>query len=151
MKVKLEEGYKMSDVFDKIINGEIPSYKVYEDEDVLAFLDLTQATPGHTLVVPKKHVADIYEYDEELAARVLGVLPKIARAIKASDDRIIGLNIINNNGEAAGQSVFHSHFHLLPRYVDDGYDIPVLDNSDKMTEEIYQERAQKIAEQFERD
>ena len=97
MKVKLEEGYKMSDVFDKIINGEIPSYKVYEDDDVLAFLDLTQATPGHTLVVPKKHVADIYEYDEELAARVLGVLPKIARAIKASDDRIIGLNIINNN------------------------------------------------------
>ena len=111
----------MSDVFDKIIDGEIPSYKVYEDDDVLAFLDLTQATPGHTLVVPKKHVANIYEYDDELAARVLGILPKIARAIKASDDKIIGLNI------------------------------PVVDNSEKMTDTIYQERAKKIAAQFEKD
>ena len=141
----------MSDVFDKIIDGEIPSYKVYEDDDVLAFLDLTQATPGHTLVVPKKHVANIYEYDDELAARVLGILPKIARAIKASDDKIIGLNIINNNGEAAGQSVFHSHFHLVPRYIDDEFDIPVVDNSEKMTDTIYQEHAKKIAAQFEKD
>ena len=141
----------MSDVFDKIIDGEIPSYKVYEDDDVLAFLDLTQATPGHTLVVPKKHVANIYEYDDELAVRVLGILPKIARAIKASDDKIIGLNIINNNGEAAGQSVFHSHFHLVPRYIDDKFDIPVVDNSEKMTDTIYQERAKKIAAQFEKD
>lgn len=141
----------MSDVFDKIIDGEIPSYKVYEDDDVLAFLDLTQATPGHTLVVPKKHVANIYEYDDELAVCVLGILPKIARAIKASDDKIIGLNIINNNGEAAGQSVFHSHFHLVPRYIDDKFDIPVVDNSEKMTDTIYQERAKKIAAQFEKD
>lgn len=141
----------MSDIFDKIIDGSIPSYKVYEDDNVLAFLDLSQATPGHTLVVPKKHVADIFEYDDELAAKVLGVLPKIAQAIKASDDRIIGLNIINNNGEYAGQSVFHSHFHLLPRYKDDGFDIPVLDHTDDMTAEMYQERAQKIADQFKKD
>lgn len=141
----------MSDIFDKIIDGSIPSYKVYEDDNVLAFLDLTQATPGHTLVVPKKHVADIFEYDDELAAQVLGVLPKIAQAIKASDERIVGLNIINNNGEYAGQSVFHSHFHLLPRYEDDGFDIPVLDHTDDMTEQIYQARAQKIAGQFKKD
>ncbi|MBU7567934.1 HIT family protein [Weissella sagaensis] len=141
----------MSDIFDKIIDGSIPSYKVYEDDNVLAFLDLTQATPGHTLVVPKKHVADIFEYDDELAAQVLGVLPKIAQAIKASDERIVGLNIINNNGEYAGQSVFHSHFHLLPRYEDDGFDIPVLDHTDDMTEQIYQARAQKIADQFKKD
>lgn len=141
----------MSDIFDKIIDGSIPSYKVYEDDNVLAFLDLTQATPGHTLVVPKKHVADIFEYDDELAAQVLGVLPKIAQAIKASDKHIVGLNIINNNGEHAGQSVFHSHFHLLPRYEDDGFDIPVLDHTDDMTEQIYQARAQKIADQFKKD
>ena len=141
----------MSDIFDKIIDGSIPSYKVYEDDNVLAFLALTQATPGHTLVVPKKHVADIFEYDDELAAQVLGVLPKIAQAIKASDERIVGLNIINNNGEYAGQSVFHSHFHLLPRYEDDGFDIPVLDHTDDMTEQIYQARAQKIADQFKKD
>lgn len=141
----------MSDIFDKIIDGSIPSYKVYEDDNVLAFLDLTQATPGHTLVVPKKHVADIFEYDDELAAQVLGVLPKIAQAIKDSDEHIVGLNIINNNGEYAGQSVFHSHFHLLPRYEDDGFDIPVLDHTDDMTEQIYQVRAQKIADQFKKD
>ncbi|MGO3467999.1 MAG: HIT family protein [Weissella hellenica] len=141
----------MSDIFDKIIDGSIPSYKVYEDDNVLAFLDLTQATPGHTLVVPKKHVADIFEYDDELAAQVLGVLPKIAQAIKASDKHIVGLNIINNNGEYAGQSVFHSHFHLLPRYEDDGFYIPVLDHTDDMTEQIYQARAQKIADQFKKD
>ena len=93
----------MADVFDMIIAGDIPAYKVYEDDDVLAFLDLSQVTPGHTLMVPKTHVADIFEYDEELAARVLSKLPKIARAIKASDDKIIGLNILSNNGEAAGQ------------------------------------------------
>ena len=88
----------MADVFDMIVAGDIPAYKVYEDDDVLAFLDLSQVTPGHTLVVPKTHVADIFEYDEALAARVLSKLPKIARAIKASDENIIGLNILSNNG-----------------------------------------------------
>jgi histidine triad (HIT) family protein len=101
----------MADVFDMIVAGDIPAYKVYEDDDVLAFLDLSQVTPGHTLVVPKTHVADIFEYDEALAARVLSKLPKIARAIKASDENIIGLNILSNKGEAAGQSDIHSHFH----------------------------------------
>ena len=114
-----------------IVAGDIPAYKVYEDDDVLAFLDLSQVTPGHTLVVPKTHVADIFEYDEALAARVLSKLPKIARAIKASDENIIGLNILSNNGEAAGQSVFHSHFHLIPRYANDGFDIPMPDHSEQ--------------------
>lgn len=139
----------MADIFDKIINGEIPSYKIYEDEDVFAFLDLSQATPGHTLVVPKVHVADIFEYDEDLAARVLSKLPAIARAIKASNPDIIAMNIISNNGEKAGQSVFHSHFHLLPRYADDDIVIPAPDHSAEYDEAKYEAIAQSIREHLE--
>lgn len=113
----------MSDcIFCKIINGEIPSYKVYEDEDVLAFLDISQVSKGHTLVIPKEHVSDIFEYDEALAAKVFAKVPRIARAIKASDPDIKGMNILNNNGLIASQSVFHSHIHLLPRYEDTAVD-----------------------------
>lgn len=139
----------MADVFDMIVAGDIPAYKVYEDDDVLAFLDLSQVTPGHTLVVPKTHVADIFEYDEALAARVLSKLPKIARAIKASDENIIGLNILSNNGEAAGQSVFHSHFHLIPRYANDGFDIPMPDHSEQTSEDTYKTLAANIASHME--
>ena len=107
----------MSDcIFDKIISKEIPAHIVYEDEVVIAFLDLGQVTPGHTLVVPKKHVKDIFEYDEELAAAVFSRIPKIARALKAMNPDVTGVNILNNNGEVAFQSVFHSHIHLIPRY-----------------------------------
>ncbi|WP_461212962.1 HIT family protein [Lacticaseibacillus sp. GG6-2] len=117
-------------IFCKIIAGEIPSVKVYEDDDILAFLDITQVTPGHTLVVPKKHVPDIFAYSPELAATVFSRLPKIANAIKASDPKIKGLNILNNNGEVAYQSVFHSHIHLIPRYsADDDFGIHFGDHS----------------------
>lgn len=103
-------------IFCKIINQEIPSYKVYEDEVVYAFLDISQVTKGHTLVVPKKHVTDIFEYDEDLAAAVFSRVPKIAKAIELAFPEIEGLNIVNNNKELAYQSVFHSHIHLIPRY-----------------------------------
>ncbi len=117
-------------IFCKIIAGEIPSVKVYEDEDVLAFLDISQATPGHTLLVTKKHVPDIFAYSPELAATVFARLPKLANAIKASDPKITGMNILNNNGEVAYQSVFHSHIHLIPRYdSDDGFSIHFGDHS----------------------
>ncbi|WP_220729474.1 HIT family protein [Apilactobacillus zhangqiuensis] len=131
----------MSDcVFCKIINGEIPSYTIYEDEYVKAFLDISQATPGHTLVVPKKHVANIYEYDEKLAEQVFSRIPKIARAIQKSAPDILGMNIVNNNGELAYQSVFHSHFHLIPRYSEnDGFSMSFQDNSDKYNEEAFEQ------------
>ncbi|CAI2589466.1 Protein hit [Apilactobacillus kunkeei] len=131
----------MSDcVFCKIIDGEIPSYTIYEDEYVKAFLDISQATPGHTLVVPKKHVANIYEYDENLAEQVFSRIPKIARAIQKSAPDILGMNIVNNNGELAYQSVFHSHFHLIPRYSEnDGFSMSFQDNSDKYNEEAFEQ------------
>ena len=137
-------------IFCKVIAGEIPSYTVYEDDVVKAFLDISQGTPGHTLVVPKKHVKDLFAYDEDLAAAVFSRLPKIARAVKKSNPAIKGMNIINNNGEVAYQSVFHSHIHLVPRYTDqDDFKIIFKDNSAKYDEDKYKEIQQAIVKQME--
>ncbi|MGM0126093.1 HIT family protein [Enterococcus sp. AZ194] len=106
-------------IFCKIINQEIPSYKVYEDEVVYAFLDISQVTKGHTLVVPKTHVTDLFEYDANLASTVFARIPKIAKAIEKAFPEMEGLNMVNNNKELAYQSVFHSHIHLIPRYSED--------------------------------
>lgn len=136
-------------IFCKIIDGEIPSYTVYEDDVVKAFLDISQNTPGHTLVVPKKHVKDIFEYDSELAAAVFSRLPKIARAIRDSNPDIKGMNILNNNGCVAYQSVFHSHIHLIPRYSDkDDFGITFSDNSNQYDEQKYQTVQQAIIDQL---
>ena len=102
-------------IFCKIIAGEIPSSKVYEDDQVVAFLDISQVTPGHTLVVPKQHFRNLLEMDadgsSQLFARVPGIARKVMKATGAA-----GMNIINNNEEIAGQTVFHTHVHLAPRY-----------------------------------
>ncbi|KRN59179.1 HIT family protein [Limosilactobacillus secaliphilus] len=136
-------------IFCKIINGDIPSYTVYEDDVVKAFLDISQVTPGHTLMVPKKHVQDIFAYDDELAQAVFARLPKVARAIKASNPNIKGMNILNNNGKVAYQSVFHSHIHLIPRYsADDGFGMKFTDHSKEMTPDKYKEIQQSIIDQF---
>ncbi|MFT8394049.1 MAG: HIT family protein [Liquorilactobacillus ghanensis] len=137
-------------IFCKIIAGEIPSIPVYEDEAVKAFLDISQGTPGHTLLVPKKHIADIFAYDEQLAKTVFSRLPKIARAIKASNPAIKGMNIINNNGKIAYQSVFHSHIHLIPRYSEnDDFKMIFKDNSEKYSTEQLQQIAQTIKNHLE--
>ncbi|EFQ57138.1 HIT family protein [Streptococcus downei] len=108
----------MSDcIFCKIIAGEIPSSKIYEDEKVLAFLDISQTTKGHTLVIPKEHVRNMLEMSDQTAADVFARLPKLARAIKTATGAK-GLNILNNNEEVAGQTVFHAHIHIIPRYSD---------------------------------
>ncbi|GAE93677.1 histidine triad (HIT) nucleotide-binding protein [Gracilibacillus boraciitolerans JCM 21714] len=108
-------------IFCKIKNGEIPSAIVYEDDDVYAFLDLSQVTKGHTLVIPKQHTKNIYETDETIASKLFARVPKIANAIKETFQPI-GINILSNNEEAAGQSVFHLHLHLIPRYdQEDGF------------------------------
>lgn len=123
-------------IFCKIIANDIPSFTVYEDEDIKAFLDISQTTPGHTLVIPKKHVANIFEYDQALASKVFAKIPMIASAIKVSNPDIQGMNIVNNNGELAYQSVFHSHFHLIPRYsTKDTFKMSFKDNSKKYTSE----------------
>lgn len=132
-------------IFCKIITNDIPSYTVYEDDDVKAFLDISQGTPGHTLVIPKIHVANIFEYDEQLAATVFAKIPMIARAIQAANPAIKGMNIVNNNGEVAYQSVFHSHFHLVPRYTSkDNFGMFFKDNSANYTPEQLTEIQESI-------
>lgn len=106
----------MSDcIFCKIVNGEIPSAKVFENEHVLAFLDISQVTKGHTLVIPKIHKENVYELTPEIARNLFEVVPEIANAIK-KEFNPVGMNLINNNGKEAGQTVFHYHMHIIPRY-----------------------------------
>ncbi|WP_413627207.1 HIT family protein [Fructilactobacillus vespulae] len=136
-------------IFCKIINGDIPSYKVYEDDVVLAFLDISQTTPGHTLVIPKKHVPDIFHLSSDDAAQIFARVPKIANAIKASNPDIKGMNILNNNGEVAYQSVFHAHIHLVPRYSSqDGFQIKFSDNEKDYNDDDYQKIQAKIKKAF---
>ena len=137
-------------IFCKIINGEIPSYKIYEDKVVYAFLDITQVTPGHTLVVPKKHAKDIFEYDEELASQVFARIPKIARALEKAYPDMQGLNIINNNREVAYQSVFHSHIHLIPRFSPhDDFSMHFGNHQDQYNPTLMEAIAKRIRESFE--
>ncbi|HEM3701814.1 TPA: HIT family protein [Streptococcus suis] len=119
----------MSDcIFCKIVAGEIPASKVYEDDHVLAFLDITQVTKGHTLVIPKKHYRNVLDMDAETAGQVFSVVPALARQLKEKL-AASGLNIVNNNEEVAGQTVFHTHIHLLPRFdKNDGLDIQFTTN-----------------------
>lgn len=135
-------------LFCKIINREIPSYTVYEDDEVYAFLDITQTTKGHTLVIPKQHASDIFEYDEALASTVFSRLPKIARAMEQAFPDMKGLNMLNNNKEVAYQTVFHSHIHLIPRYGrEDDFSITFANNGEAYSKEEMADMAQKIKEQ----
>lgn len=105
----------MKDVFCKIIDGEIPSTKVYEDSEVLAILDISQITKGHTLVMPKAHYESFVTCPKDLLDKVMNVAQRIAQA----DLKVLGasgVNILTNVGEASGQSVPHFHVHVIPRY-----------------------------------
>lgn len=123
-------------VFKKIINKEIESHIVYEDDLVIAFLDISQATKGHTLVVPKKEYKNIYELDDEISAHLYVVVVKLSKAIKKALNPD-GLNIINNNGVIAGQSVFHYHIHLVPRYKNDDFNIKSVNHFEDYTKEHF--------------
>ena len=106
-------------IFCKIAAGQIPSATVYEDDDFRAILDIAPAHKGHTIILPKKHADNIFALDEETAAKVFPVAKKIAQAVKDTPG-CDGVNILQNNGTAAGQSVFHLHVHVVPRYEGDG-------------------------------
>lgn len=109
-------------IFCKIANGQIPSKTLYEDEDFRVILDLGPATEGHALILPKEHAANLFELSEELAAKALLVAQKIAVRMKNTLG-CDGLNLVQNNGEAAGQTVSHFHVHVIPRYKNDGQNI----------------------------
>ena len=109
----------MSCIFCRIIAGEIPSYKVYEDENCLAFLDIAPVNPGHTLVISKKHHANFEETPEDILCQVISAVKKVGRAIKDGLG-VEGYNINVNNDPIAGQIIPHIHFHIIPRHLGDG-------------------------------
>ena len=124
----------MDCIFCKLANGEIPTATLYEDDDFRVILDQGPATKGHALILPKKHYANIYELPEELAARAM-VLAKRMAGTMTEALNCDGFNLVQNNGEAAGQTVFHFHMHLIPRYKGDkvglGWKMGQLDEEQK--------------------
>ena len=124
-------------IFCKIVNGEIPSYKIYENDKVYAFLDIAKDVDGHTLVIPKKHVTNVIDADAE-------TLQAVMEGIKAVTDHYIslgydGVNIMNASGEAAEQSVFHLHFHIIPRKNGDGFSTwPTLPGAKEELSDVHQ-------------
>ncbi len=110
-------------IFCKIANGDIPSATVYEDDHFRAIMDIAPAKKGHVIILAKQHFANIFEIDKETGERLTPVVSKIAKAMKEALG-CDGVNVLQNNGEAAWQSVFHLHVHIIPRYADDSLTFP---------------------------
>ena len=132
----------MSDcIFCKIANGEIPSATLYEDEDFRVILDLGPASKGHALILPKAHAANIYEISDDMAAKAMILAKKMAtkmtEALKCD-----GFNIVQNNGEPAGQTVLHFHMHLIPRY--EGDQVGITWKPGTLTDEVKNEILEKL-------
>ena len=104
-------------IFCKIAAGEIPSRKIYEDNDLIAIMDLSPTSKGHSLIIPKEHYTNIYDIDEEIAGKVMKTAKKLATKMTVALN-CDGFNLLQNNGETAGQTMFHFHMHLSPRYKD---------------------------------
>ena len=132
----------MSDcIFCKIANGEIPSATLYEDEDFRVILDLGPASKGHALILPKAHAANIYEISDDMAAKAMILAKKMA--IKKTEAlKCDGFNIVQNNGEPAGQTVFHFHMHLIPRY--EGDQVGITWKPGTLTDEVKNEILEKL-------
>ena len=139
----------MSDcIFCKIVNGEIPAAKVLENEHVMAFLDISQVTKGHTLVIPKVHKENLFELTPDIAKNLFESVPAIANALK-EEYKPLGLNLVNNNGEQAGQTVYHFHMHLIPRYGQgDGFGAVWKTNTSDYTPQTLKEMAANISKHF---
>ncbi len=135
--------YDQNNIFAKILRGEMPCYKVYEDEHVLALMDLFPQAPGHTLVIPKNAGRNLLDTDDEVLANAIIRVKKIALGIEAafSPD---GLIITQFNGEPAGQSVFHLHFHIIPRFADQPFDRH--GRAKPADQEILQSQAENISD-----
>ncbi len=107
-------------IFCKIVKKELPYAKIYEDSDILAFLDIKPVNIGHTLIIPKQHFVNIYETPEEILASMIKSAKIISRAVK-SETKADGINVTMNNDPAAGQIIFHSHIHIILRLASDGF------------------------------
>ena len=128
-------------IFCKIANGEIPAATLYEDDDFRVILDLGPASKGHALILPKVHAANIYEISDEMAAKAMILAKKMAA--KMTDAlKCVGFNIVQNNGEPAGQTVFHFHMHLIPRYKGDK--VGITWEPGTLTDEVKKEVLEKL-------
>lgn len=128
-------------IFCKIAKGEIPSNTVYENDSFRVILDINPANEGHCLIIPKKHGKDIFELDNETVKSAFGLAKKVSEAVKVAFNSE-GLNIVQNNGELAGQTVDHFHIHVIPRKKDDNVNIS--SQAIKLTEEKFKEIKEKI-------
>ena len=136
-----EEKTRENCIFCKIANGEIPSATLYEDENFRVILDLGPASKGHALILPKAHAANIYEISDEMAAKAMILAKKMAT--KLTDAlKCDGFNIVQNNGEPAGQTVFHFHMHLIPRYKGDK--VGIAWEPGTLTDEVKNEILEKL-------
>lgn len=109
-------------IFCKIANGEIPSRTLYEDDEFRVIMDLAPATKGHSLILPKNHYSNLYELPDETSGKIM-ILAKKMATVMTDKLSCEGFNLVQNNGECAGQTVFHFHLHLIPRYSDDNQNI----------------------------
>ncbi len=138
--------YDDSNIFAKILRGEIPSHKVHEDADVLVFMDAMPQAPGHTLVVPKAPSRNLLDADPQVLAKIAPVVQRMARAVKAAFDAD-GVTVVQFNEPASGQTVFHLHFHIIPRR--EG--VPLMPHSRDMEKpEVLAAHADKIRKALER-
>ena len=132
-------------IFCKIANGEIPAATLYEDENFRVILDLGPASKGHALILPKSHAANIYELSDEMAAKAMILAKKMATVMTAAL-KCDGFNIVQNNGECAGQTVFHFHMHLIPRYKGD--QVGITWHSGELSDADKEEILLKVKEQL---
>ena len=131
-------------IFCKLANGDIPTNTIYEDADFRVILDASPAAKGHALILPKQHYANMFEIDDEVLAKAA----KLAKKVITHEKEVLGCdgyNVLQNNGEAAGQTMFHFHIHLIPRYKDDDTKIIFAENS------LTEEDAKKIIDLITKD
>jgi histidine triad (HIT) family protein len=131
-------------IFEKIVAGEIPSHKVYEDNDTFAFLEIQPHSAGHTLVIPKKPYENIHELPEDIAQKLILSVQKVANAIKKATNAD-GIKLMMHNGKAAGQIVFHAHIHIIPRFENDQWP-KKYEYSDGEAESVAEKIRQEISE-----
>ena len=131
-------------IFCKLANGDIPTNTIYEDADFRVILDASPAAKGHALILPKQHYANMFEIDDEVLAKAA----KLAKKVITHEKEVLGCdgyNVLQNNGEAAGQTVFHFHMHLIPRYKEDGQKIKLLlDLTEEMLHTIKTQFPEKV-------
>lgn len=130
-------------IFCKLANGQIPTNSIYEDDDFKVILDAAPAAKGHAIILPKTHAENLFELPEEYGEKIFAIAKKCGKAIKETYN-YDGLNVLQNNGEAAGQTVKHFHMHLIPRYENDGQHI--LWNPGESTPEELEEIRKTITE-----